>query len=137
MAQIEAIVPVEIFPVQSYVDGFFYNSVHVSQCSVQDCDVTKVYLVPCVYTVLCHHRLLWLVKAYVPHMLLAPGLNGSSCFSHVYLPALTWNPVHAWDLRPRSSLTILSTCIFFFLGMWMVLMLCLARSLLILFDTVH
>jgi hypothetical protein len=32
-------------------------------------------------------------------------------------------------LRPKSSLTILSMCIFFF-GNWTVLMLCLARSLL-------
>jgi hypothetical protein len=41
MAQIEAVVPVEIFPIQSYVDGFFYDLVHVSSCSVQDY-VTKV-----------------------------------------------------------------------------------------------
>jgi len=37
----------------------------------------------------------------VPHMLLAPGLNGSSCLSHVYLPALTWNPVHARAYEPE------------------------------------
>jgi hypothetical protein len=30
MAQIEVIVPVEIFPIQSYVDGFFYNGFNLS-----------------------------------------------------------------------------------------------------------
>jgi hypothetical protein len=30
-----------------------------------------------------------LVKAYVPHMLLAPGLNGSSCLSHTHMESGT------------------------------------------------
>jgi hypothetical protein len=38
--------------------------------------------------------------------------------------------------RPKSSLTGLIMCIFFFFGMWMVLILCLARSLQILFVMV-
>jgi hypothetical protein len=66
--------------------------------------VMLVCLVPCVHTVLCHHRLLRLVKAYVPHMSLAPGLNGSSRLSHVYLPTLTWNLVHTWDFKTQVVL---------------------------------
>jgi hypothetical protein len=54
---------------------------------------------PCVDTVLCHHRLVQLIETDVSPMFFASRLDGSPCLAHVYLATLTWNSVHARDIQ--------------------------------------
>jgi len=55
--------------------------------------------------VLCHCQLLRLLESDMPHVFLAPGLDGSAGLSYVNLTALTGNAV---DVGDHQSYIVLS-----------------------------
>jgi hypothetical protein len=64
-AKCEAITSVHVVLVESYLDGFLDEAVHVSRCSVQHWDVVEINLMSGVYAVFCNRRFLWLIESYV------------------------------------------------------------------------
>ena len=70
-------------------------------------------------------------------MLLPSGLSGSICLSNVRPAAFTWNAMLPVTFSPGSSFTDLSKWVVFLVGKCMVLMMCFARSLLILSEVAH
>jgi hypothetical protein len=66
------------------------------------------------------------------HMFLTSDFNGSASLSNIDFATFTRHTVYTHNL----CFTDFSIWLFFFTGMWMVFMLCLARSLLILFETI-
>jgi hypothetical protein len=71
MAQHEAIIPVEVFVVQSDANGVFRKTILIAQCSVQNDSVAEVD------AMLCHHRLIRLTEMDVSPMFIASSLDGS------------------------------------------------------------
>jgi hypothetical protein len=84
--------------------------------------------------VFCHHRLLWVVKTYVSHMLFAFSLNGSACLSDIHPITFTVDIVQTRDFQTQLVLgRFRHVDIFYLAGLWMVLTLCLVSNLLTLF----
>jgi hypothetical protein len=98
-AQHEATIPIEVLVVQSDANGLFHKTIHTARRSVQNDGVAEVDAMPCVDTVLCHGRLVWLIEMDVSPMFVASRLDVSPCLAHVYLATLTWNSVHARDIQ--------------------------------------
>jgi hypothetical protein len=70
MAQHEAIIPVEVFVVQSDPNGLFHKTIHIARCFVQNDGVTEVDAFLCVDNVLYHSRLIRLIETDVSPMFL-------------------------------------------------------------------
>jgi hypothetical protein len=64
----------------------------------------EVYAMPFVDAVLQHHRVLRLLKIYVPHMLVMSSLNRSPSLSYVYFTTFTWKLVHTRDLQTQINI---------------------------------
>ena len=70
----------------------------------------------------------------VSYIFLASDFNGPGSLGHIHFAIFIWNAVDPRCLRPRLSLMGFKVLEVYFIGIWIVLMLCLASSLLILLE---
>jgi hypothetical protein len=117
------------------LDGSLDEAVHVSRCSVQHWDVVEIMLFPAF--MLCsatadfsgwssRMRLMCSLRVVSMDLPVWPMYTFPHSQGIRYTPGI---------FRPKSSLAVLSNCLFFYIGMWTVLILYFVKSLLILLDT--
>jgi hypothetical protein len=83
-----------------------------------------------VYAMFRNRRFLRLIESYVSHVLVSMDLPVWPMYTFPHSQGIRYTP---GIFRPKSSLAVLSNCLFYFIGTWTVLILYFVKSLLILF----